>query len=102
LTGEQQEEQLSGTFANPARPNDRQMSVEVLGASLGSGSPKVDLEIVCLPLPPIIGGPVFTFALLWVVSSLPAQSSRYLFLQAPWLPSLTSLGEWRPCIDHRL
>ncbi len=40
------------------------MSVEVLGASLGSGSPKVGLEVVCLPLPPIIGGPVVTFAFI--------------------------------------
>jgi hypothetical protein len=51
--------------ANPTRPSDRLTSVEVLGASLGSGSPtKVGLEIVCLPLPPIIGGPMLIFAFI--------------------------------------
>jgi hypothetical protein len=41
------------------------MTVEVLGVSLSSGSPtKVGLEIVCLPLPPIIGGPMLIFAFI--------------------------------------
>jgi hypothetical protein len=35
-----------------------------------------------------------------VVSFLPAQYSRYLFLQAPTLLSLTSLGKWRQRIGH--
>jgi hypothetical protein len=35
-----------------------------------------------------------------VVSLLPAQYSRYSFLQDPRLPSLTSLDNWRQCIDH--
>ena len=46
-------------------------------------------EVPCLPL-----------LVLPVVSLLPAQYSRYLFLQDPTLPSLTSLDKWRQCIDH--
>jgi hypothetical protein len=39
------------------------MSVEAISAIVDSGSPtKVDLEIFCLPLPPILGGSMFTFA----------------------------------------
>jgi hypothetical protein len=39
------------------------MSVEAISAIVDSGSPtKVGLEIFCLPLPPIVGGSMFTFA----------------------------------------
>jgi hypothetical protein len=39
------------------------MGVEAIRAIVDSGSPtKVGLEIFCLPLPPILGGSMFTFA----------------------------------------
>jgi hypothetical protein len=63
------------------------MNVEVPGASVGSGAPtKVGLEIICLQLPPIIGGPMLTFAC--IVGGLIIASTVFALL-VPSGPAVT-------------
>lgn len=50
-------------FAYSESNASEQSSMDVEGIGDSSGSPtKIGLGVICLPLPPIIGGPMFTFA----------------------------------------
>jgi hypothetical protein len=63
------------------------MSVEVVGTSVGSGSPaKLRLEMVYLTLPQIIGGPMVIFAC--VVGGLIVASTVFALL-VPSGPAVT-------------
>jgi hypothetical protein len=69
------------------RASDRLITVEGVGTSVGSGSPtKVGLEMVCLPLPQTIGGPVVIFAC--IVGGL-IVASTVLALLVPSGPAVT-------------